>query len=184
LNIIQKGEENMSKHGGARPGAGRPKGQGKYKETTLPVRVPLSQLSAIQLLLEDSTSFKRPLYGCKVAAGFPSPADDYVESYLDLNRYLIHHPAATFFVRASGDSMKNAGIHDGDLLIVDRSITATHGRIVIAAVNSELTVKRLSSISGKLKLLPENENYRPITITDNVDFYIWGVVIHTIRSVF
>ena len=82
-------------------------------------------------------------------AGFPSPADDYIETMLDLNEYLIKHPAATFFVKASGESMVNAGIHSGDILIVDRSLEAVHGKIVIAALNGELTVKRLSRQQGK-----------------------------------
>jgi DNA polymerase V len=119
-----------------------------------------------------------------VRAGFPSPADDYIESYLDLNSHLIAHPASTFFVRASGDSMIKAGIADGDLLIVDRSIEPTHGRIVIAAVNGELTVKRLSINKEYTQLVPENDNYPPINMTEELELVIWGVVIHNIRSVF
>lgn len=174
----------MIQHGGKRLNAGRPKGLGKYKEPTKPLRIPLSKLNDIQLFLEEGTFYKLPLYGCKVRAGFPSPADDYIETYLDLNNYLISHPSATFFVRASGDSMIKAGIADGDLLIVDRSIEATHGRIVIAAVNGELTVKRLSIANGQTQLVPENDNYPPILITEDLELVIWGVVLHNIRSVF
>jgi DNA polymerase V len=174
----------MAQHGGRRENAGRPKGLGKYKEATKPMRIPLSKINEIQSLLEGGVSYKIPLYGCTVRAGFPSPADDYIESYLDLNSHLISHPASTFFVRASGDSMIKAGIADGDLLIVDRSIEPTHGRIVIAAVNGELTVKRLSLNTGQTQLLPENDHYPPITITEELELVIWGVVIHNIRSVF
>lgn len=173
-----------SKRGGARPNAGRPKGLGKYKETTKPMRIPLSRIEVIKRFLEEGQPLKLPLYGCKVRAGFPSPADDYIESYLDLNSHLIQHPAATFFVRASGDSMTDVGIADGDLLVVDRSLSPTHGKIVIAAVNGELTVKRLSLLDGVTKLMPENEHYTPIVITEELDLVIWGVVVHNIRSVF
>ena len=175
---------NMAQHGGRRANSGRPKGLGKYNEATKPLRVPLSRVDEIQRVLHEGRSFKQPLYGCKVRAGFPSPADDYIESYLDLNSHLIAHPAATFFVRAAGDSMMKVGIFDGDLLVVDRSIEATHGRIVIAAVNGDLTVKRLSLHAGCTQLLPENDGYMPLMITEELDLVIWGVVIHTIRSVF
>lgn len=182
MHIIQKG--NMMSHGGARIGAGRPKESGQYKEKTMPIRIPISRFSEIQSFLQSKIVFRCPLYGCKVMAGFPSPADDYIEAYLDLNQHLISHPSATFFVRASGDSMKNIGIMNEDLLVVDRSITPSHGRIVIAAVNGELTVKRFYSMDGKVKLLPENDNYLPISINETMDFFIWGVLIHNIRSTF
>ncbi|STX55667.1 SOS (error prone) mutagenesis protein UmuD (RumA) [Legionella beliardensis] len=122
------------------------------------------------------------LYSSKVAAGFPSPADDYLELSLDLNEYLIKHPAATFIVRAQGDSMRDAGIHNGDLLIVDRSIEATHDKIVIAALNGELTVKRLFRKDGAVRLIPANNTYSPIDITEDVELVIWGVVTHIIHQ--
>jgi DNA polymerase V len=118
-----------------------------------------------------------------VRAGFPSPADDYIECKLDLNTHLIQHPSATFFVKAAGDSMKNAGIDSGDMLIVDRSLEATHGKIVIAAINGELTVKRLSHQQGKIQLLAENPDYEPILITDDLELVIWGVVTYVIHPV-
>lgn len=173
----------MGNRGGARPNAGRPMGLGKYKESTIPLRVPLSRLDEIKHVLEEGVQYRLPLFGCKVRAGFPSPADDYIESYLDLNTHLVQHPAATFFVRASGDSMIDAGIREGDLLIVDRSIEPRHGAIVIAAVNGELTVKRLSLMGGKAQLIPENKRYSPIHLTEDLELVIWGVVIHTIHSV-
>jgi DNA polymerase V len=118
-----------------------------------------------------------PLYSSKVAAGFPSPADDYLENIIDLNELVIHHPAATFLVRASGHSMINVGIFENDILIVDRSIKARQGKIVIAAIDGQLTVKRLKqSNSGEFILMPENPAYQAITIKEGSDVYIWGVV--------
>ncbi len=118
----------------------------------------------------------------RVEAGFPSPADDYLEGTLDLNEHLIRRPAATFFLRVSGDSMTGAGIYPGDILIVDRSLTPADGRIVIAVVDGELTVKRLSRRRGRIRLLPENPRYPPIEITAEQDLRVWGVVVHAIHS--
>lgn len=170
--------------GGLRPGAGRPKGQSKYGEQTKAIRIPLSRINDVMHFITHPslTSYQIPLYSSTVRAGFPSPADDYIEDFLDLNHYLINHPAATFMVRASGDSMTDAGIQSGDLLVVDRSINVTHGKIVIAAINGELTVKRLSKRNGRILLMPENNQYPPIDITDEQDLVIWGVVIHVIHS--
>ena len=103
-----------------------------------------------------------PVFTVSVSAGFPSPADGHMEGHLDLNNHLIKHPAATFFVRVSGDSMIGAGINDGDLIIVDRSLEAKDGDVVLAVVNSEFTVKRIKKRKGKMFLVPENENYEPI----------------------
>lgn len=169
-------------HGGKRDNAGRPKGQGKYGEATKVLRVPASRIDEVKGFLEGSTSYQIPLYASTVRAGFPSPADDYIEMHLDLNAHLIKHPAATFFVTASGDSMTGAGIASGDMLVVDRSLEATHGKIVIAAINGELTVKRLSRTASGVQLLPENNQYQPIQITGDEDLVIWGVVTHVIHS--
>jgi DNA polymerase V len=123
-----------------------------------------------------------PLYAARVVAGFPSPADDYIEGKLDLNQHLVKRPAATFFVRVEGDSMIGAGIHSGDILVVDRSLKPCHGKIVIAVLNGELTVKRLEQRKGVLRLLPENNSYPIVEITDAMDFTIWGVVTSVIHS--
>ena len=168
-------------HGGKRIGAGRPKGKNSYGEPTKPLRIPLSRLNTVKALIEQNSHALPPLYASSVRAGFPSPADDYIEARLDLNTHLIKHPAATFFVTASGDSMKNAGIHSGDLLIVDKSIQAIHGHIVIAAVNGELTVKRLSRLDGHVRLMPENEDFKPLDITEESELIIWGVVTYAIH---
>ncbi len=123
-----------------------------------------------------------PLFLTPVMAGFPSPADDYVDEQLDLHRYLVKNPASTFFLRAEGESMINAGIHDNDLLIVDRSLDAGHNSIVIAAVDGELTVKRLVRQQEKTLLMPENENFAPIDITEREYVHIWGVVAYVVHK--
>lgn len=174
----------MGERGGKRAGAGRPVGGGKYAgEPTRVMRVPISRMHDIRALLAHQREAKLiPLYTSKVAAGFPSPGEDHVERYLDLNEQLIQHPSATFFVTASGDSMTDAGIQSGDMLIVDKSLEAKHGKIVIAAINGELTVKRLSTTGGRVQLLPANPSYQPIDITDSHDMVIWGVVTHVIHT--
>lgn len=121
-----------------------------------------------------------PLYNNKVQAGFPSPAEDYMASKLDLNTYLIKHPSSTFFVRVTGDSMIGAGIKDNDLLVVDRSINATNNKVVVGVVNNEFTVKRLKYIKQEAYLVPENDNYQPIKLGEGD--YIWGVVTSVISQ--
>jgi len=166
--------------GGKRTGAGRPCGSGKYQEATKAIRVPVSLVEKIAIYAA-SHGYELPLFGTKVSAGFPSPSDDYMERKLDLNEYLIKHPAATFFVRATGNSMIGAGIHPDDILVVDRSLEAKHGKIVIVAINGELTVKRLSKLDGKVSLMPENAEYPPIDLNENQDIHIWGVVTNVIH---
>lgn len=129
-----------------------------------------------------STRYKLPVFLGRLPAGFPSPADDYLEGKLDLNRHLIKHPAATFFVRVSGDSMLGAGIHTGDLLVVDRSLEAVDGNVIVAALDGELTVKRLSKRGTAVRLLPENQNYQPIEVQPQQEFEIWGVVTNVIHA--
>ena len=131
---------------------------------------------------KPSTDCDRPLFLVPVSAGFPSPADDYIESRLDLNKHLIQHPAATFFVRVKGDSMIEVGIHSGDILIVDRALEATDKKVVIAIIDGELTVKRIRIVEGKIFLLPENRDYSPTEITSAMSFEIWGVVTNVIHT--
>lgn len=124
-----------------------------------------------------------PLFQNTVAAGFPSPAEDEKAEKLDLNELLVKRPSATFFLRVSGSSMVGAGIHHGDILIVDRSLEPMSGKIVIAAVNGELTVKRLLIQEGRVELHAENEAFSPIQILDGTELHIWGVVTNVIHSV-
>jgi len=129
-----------------------------------------------------ATRLNLPLFLCRVQAGFPSPADDYVESGLDLNHHLIKRPASTFLVRVQGDSMVNAGIRDGDTLIVDRAVEAQSGSVVVAALNGELTVKRIRKQEDDLYLVPENPEHAAIHVRDGSDLVVWGVVLHVIHS--
>ena len=125
----------------------------------------------------------RPLFQSRVPAGFPSPADDHVEASLDLSRELIGKEEATFFVRVAGDSMTDAGIHNDDILVVDRSVEPEDGSIVVAALDGELTVKRYEVRSGYPYLMPEAKEYEPIPIQDGQELVVWGVVQHVIHEV-
>lgn len=122
-----------------------------------------------------------PEMSAGVQAGFPSPAEDYVEKHLDLNELVIRHPAATFYVRVEGDSMRDAGIQSGDLLVVDRSLEPANGKIVVAVVNGEFTVKRIKVDGSGLSLVPENANYPSMPVSAEADFQVWGVVTYVIH---
>jgi DNA polymerase V len=124
-----------------------------------------------------------PVYGSRIPAGFPSPADDFVEKKLDLNEHLIKNPAATFIVKVSGNSMTGAGIHSGDHLLVDRSLEPGDRKIVVAALDGELTVKRLRQRGGKMYLASENPDYPEVKLDDLADLKIWGVVTFVIHKV-
>lgn len=191
-------ETTQSKRGGFRPRAGRKYGTGTYGEPTQPIRVPVSLLPSMRAWLSriakvpggghmhsftsHPTALSLPLYGSRIAAGFPSPADDHLEDTIDLNEHLVQHPAATFFVRVQGDSMTGAGIHHGDLLVIDRSLEPKSGSIVVAVVNGELTVKRLKIEGEHIWLMPENPAYHPLEIREGMELVIWGVVAHSVRS--
>src|SRR5476651_258539 len=122
-----------------------------------------------------------PLFSHKVPAGFPSPADDYIEGRLSLDEHLVPHKDSTFFVRAKGNSMIGAGIFDGDLLVVDKSLTPSSGDIVIAVVDSELTVKRFVQRDGKVILKPENPRFKEIELKEGQELQVWGVVTSTVK---
>ena len=132
----------------------------------------------------DSTTkrFRIPLLNDSVSAGFPSPADDYTEENIDLNEHLISNPFSTFFLKVKGESMINAGIKDKDLIIVDKSLIAKPGNIVIAMIDGEFTIKRLSIKNDELYLKAENHNYPDFSFKDHIDVQIWGVVIYSIHS--
>lgn len=122
-------------------------------------------------------------YLAPVQAGFPSPADDYIEKKLDLNELLVAHPAATFFVRVQGHSMREAQIFDGDILIVDRSLQAESGSIIVAILNGEFTVKRVMKRKDRLLLVAENPAFSPLEISPEMDFQVWGIVTYVIHKV-
>ena len=125
--------------------------------------------------------FRIPLLNDSVSAGFPSPADDYTEENIDLNEHLISNPFSTFFLRVKGESMINAGIKDEDLIIVDKSLIAKPGNIVIAMIDGEFTIKRLSIKNDELYLKAENHNYPDFSFKNHIDVQIWGVVIYSIH---
>lgn len=133
-------------------------------------------------LPEEKGSSKHPIYSTPIWAGFPSPADDYTELKLDLNKFLIKHPSATFYVKVKGDSMKGAGINDGDILVVDRAIEPKNNDIAVCVINSEFTVKRLKKTKDALFLAPENNEYKPIKVTEFNDFQVWGIVAYIIHK--
>jgi len=128
------------------------------------------------------TSLKLPLVSASVEAGFPSPADDHLERGIDLNEELIRNPAATFYVRVKGESMRDAGIHPGDILIIDRSVTPADRQIVVAMIDGEFTVKRFRKLGGKITLEAENPSFQPIEIGENQELTIWGAVTYIIHQ--
>lgn len=131
---------------------------------------------------EERVNIALPLYGTPVSCGFPSPADDYIENHLSLDKELIKNPASTFFVRAIGDSMEPL-IQSGDLLIIDRSIEAAHNKLVLATLDGEFTAKRLLHEHGKILLRAENPFYPDIIIHEERDFSIWGVITYIVKTV-
>lgn len=130
---------------------------------------------------EARSRMRIPLVAAKVQAGFPSPADDHMERSLDLNEHLVANPAATFFVRVQGDSMRDAGISSGDILVVDRSVEPSDRQIVVAMLDGEFTVKRLRKRGGKVFLEAENHAYPPIEVTESQELVIWGAVTFVIH---
>lgn len=131
---------------------------------------------------DDEEKRELPLSNDKVAAGFPSPAEDYAAQGLDLNKELIKNPASTFYARVSGISMSDEGINDGDLLVIDKSIEPYNGCLAICYIDGEFTLKRFQKKSGHALLVPANSNYKPIKVTDENDFLIWGVVTYIIKK--
>lgn len=119
-----------------------------------------------------------------IRVGFPSPAQDYMSESIDLNRTLVKHPSATFYARVTGDSMEEEGIADGDLLIIDKSLQAEHGDLAVCCLNGEFTLKRLRYRDGgaRMQLMPSNRRYRPIDVTPDDDFMVWGVVTYTVKA--
>lgn len=197
-------DKSQSTRGGLREGAGRRPGSGKFREPTSVVRIPASQESVIKDFLAayqkkrlnsdldavtefelpelHHVSVSLPLYSSKVSAGFPSPAEEHVEKRLDPNDFLIDQEDATFFVTIQGYSMMDVGLLPGDKAVVDRSKTPNIGDIVLAIINGEFTIKTLGKHkSGAPRLLPANKDFKPIEITEEMQFEIWGVVTGSFR---
>ncbi len=167
-------------HGGKRKGAGRPRGKGPWGEVTKPLRIPMSLFDSVTNFLENK-GYRIPLYVSRVPAGSPSAPTDEVEEITDINSMILKNPENCFLLRVVGDSMINAGIYEDDVLAVDRSIEATNGKIVVAMIDGEATVKRFKRESNSFTLLPENDDYKPIRIVEGPDFYIAGVVVGVVR---
>ena len=189
-------------HGGKREGAGR---KARFGEPTTLVRVPESAKAVVVdfldelamkrraeprwpdhltpvKLAENPAAFKIPLFNHTIQAGFPSPADDYVAESLDLNEHLMPRKEASYLLTVSGESMIGVGIHDGDLLVVDRSLTPVNGKVVIAILDGQFTVKTLEKKRDKIRLLPANPDFEPIEIKDEQELQIWGVVTNVIHG--
>lgn len=195
---------NISKAGGKREGAGRKVGTGKFGEETSVLRIPSSQALVIKDFLAayqrkklmadidavgdfewpalNAASIRLPLYSSKVSAGFPSPAEEHVEKRLDPSEFLIEQEDATFFVTIQGKSMIDVGLLPGDKAVVNRAKQPNIGNIVLAVIDGEFTIKTLGrSKDGSVRLLPANEDYSPIEITEEMNFEIWGVVTGSFR---
>lgn len=194
----------MTNRGGKRDNAGRKPGSNAYGEPTAAMRIPVSQTPVVRDFLEalkqkrtvsalDNVAatlyleasdrvLALPLFTTKVAAGFPSPADDHVEQRLNPNDYLVQNDTSTFFVRVKGDSMIDAGIFEDDVLVVDRSRDPKVGDIVLAALDGEFTVKTLGRSKTGPRLTPANKNYPVIDIKDGQSFEVWGVITGSMRK--
>ena len=138
------------------------------------------QISFLKINSEELKDF--PLYENAVQCGFPSPADDFLDLDINLNDYLVKHKSATFCVKVNGSSMNGVGIHSGDVLIVDRAESVKNNSIVLAVIDNEFTVKSIKKNAGKLYLNPANDNYKPIEITEDMNFHVWGVVTFVIHT--
>ena len=141
----------------------------------------MSLMPQLAVPCSSRTKVRVPVFLCRVAAGFPSPADDYLERPLDFNELLIAHPAATFVVKVAGDSMIGVGIFPGDLAVVDRSLAARDGNIILGILDGEFTIKCLRMRRGQVWLEAANSAYQPTPITEQMSFEVWGVVRNTIR---
>ncbi|WP_269223633.1 translesion error-prone DNA polymerase V autoproteolytic subunit [Flavobacterium sp. IMCC34518] len=142
----------------------------------------LHHSTTLEFYLPDySTELQLPYIDAGISAGFPSPADDFIELSIDLNKTLIKNKDTTFFAKVKGHSMKNAGINDGDLLVIDRSLEPQNNKIAVCQIDGEFTVKRIKIEEGAVWLIAENEEYKPIKVTAENDFIIWGIVINSIK---
>lgn len=142
------------------------------------------QTSSLEIFAADTaTELELTLVEAGISAGFPSPSMDFDENKIDLNRYLIKRPSSTFFGRVKGNSMEGAGIYDGNLLVIDKSIKPKSEHIAVCFIDGEFTVKRIRIEKECVWLIPENENYEPIKVNQENNFQVWGIVIYIIRSV-
>ena len=146
-----------------------------------PLKLHTSRTIDIYSALTEAT-FELPYVNEGISAGFPSPALDFVDLTIDLNRHIVKHPSATFYGRVKGHSLRDAGICDGDLLVIDRSLEPLNGKIAVCYIDGEFTAKRIKKALNELWLLPENDDYAPIQIKEDDDFLVWGIITHVIKS--
>lgn len=147
-----------------------------------PLKLHSSPAIDIYSALTD-TELSLPIITEGISAGFPSPAMDFVDLSIDLNKHLVKHPSSTFYGRVKGVSMKNAGIDNGDLLVIDKSIEPSNGKIAVCYIDGEFTLKRIKISKNEILLIPENDDYTPIKVTADNNFTIWGIVTHVIKDV-
>lgn len=154
-------------------------------KTTVRMQQQKSNSKDLEFFVPDvSEELKLPLVDAFINAGFPSPADDYLNTKLDLNQLLIQNPSSTFFARVRGDSMVDVGIHDGDILIIDKSLEPRQNSVLVCFIDGEFTVKKIRKVNGDYYLMPENNDFAPIRVDKESDFRLWGVVtfcIHKLR---
>ena len=131
---------------------------------------------------DTDSELELPYISSGISAGFPSPALDFIDLSIDLNRHLVKHPSSTFYGRVKGDSMKDAGIHDGDLLVIDKSLEPVNDKIAVCYIDGEFTLKRILIEEKCCWLMPANEKYKPIRVSEENDFMIWGIVTHVIKK--
>ncbi len=143
----------------------------------------LHHSTALEFFFPDhTTTIELPYIDAGISAGFPSPADDFIALSIDLNKEIIKNKDTTFFAKVKGNSMKNADIHDGDLLVIDRSLTPQNNKIAVCQIDGEFTVKRIKIEKDVIWLIAENEDYKPIKVTPENDFMIWGIVTTAIKT--
>lgn len=144
----------------------------------------LHQTSTLEIYSADTTtSISLPFVESGISAGFPSPADDFLDAAIDLNKEFVKNPSTTFYGRVKGDSMINAGLNNGDLLIIDKSLEPVNNKIAVCFIDGAFTVKRIKIEKDIIWLVAENEKYQPIKVTADNDFIIWGIVTTVIKNV-
>ncbi len=180
--MTQDTRMTRNQHGGPRPGAGRKAGSGRYGEQTRTVRVPLSMVDEVINFIA-AKGYKVPLYDNRVSAGTLAPTDGDVVEIINLTAELVKNPSDTYCVRVQGDSMINAGIEEGDILVVDKRLQPRHGDIIIANVDGDSTVKRLLIGKDGITLQPENDRHKPIRVSGWADFQNMGVVLRAINII-
>ncbi|GGG18331.1 LexA family protein [Pontibacter amylolyticus] len=144
--------------------------------------IPISSHALEPFDFESLENIDLPLFASYVSAGFPSPADDYLEDRIDLGKYLVQNPTSTYMMRVKGNSMQDANIHDGDILVIDKALTPTDGLPVVCFLDGEFTVKTFRKIKNKAYLYPANPNYKPIEVTEDMDMRVWGVVVWVLHK--